>query len=169
MGFFDSFASISNCPVCGARGAKKFLWMVKCPNSGCAKYDSDYASASRASRIVGKPASEVFPKLRGNFDPGPNGLQIRYTNFRGDELLYTADPLSARIAGEYVVIKVAPSGRHITFKLSSIQNRSEVEYSLPKTSPPNSRERRILKFHIRRGTTSKLFEEVRGKYPDYQP
>lgn len=151
------------------RGAKKFLWMVKCSNSGCAKYDSDYAASSLAGRIVGKAASEVFPHLRGSYDPGSDAIQIRYRNFRGDELLYTADRRGAFTEGEHLLIRLAPSGRRIAFHLASIQNRSEVESQLSKAPQPERWERTILNRHFRKGTSSRDFKEIRRKYPDYQP
>ncbi len=65
-------------------------------------------------------------------------------------------------------MKVAPTGQRIALRLTSILNRSEVEASMPSDIGPNRDERRILNFHLRRGSTSKLFEEIRAKFPDYR-
>jgi hypothetical protein len=86
-----------------------------------------------------------------------------------DELLYSAQPSSAYQENQHLVVRVVPSGQRIAFKLSSIQNRNEVESQLPRHPRPSSHERRVLNFHLRRGTNSRLFEELRRKYPDYQP
>ncbi len=54
-------------------------------------------------------------------------------------------------------------------RLSAIQNRSDVESQLPKGPLPSPYERKILNYHLRNGTTSRLFKQIREKYLDYQP
>jgi len=169
MGLLDSGASSVKCPKCGTWGAKKSLFKVKCVNPSCQKYDSECANAYQQNRIIGKSAAEVFPHLEGKASPENYSLRIRYKNFRGDEIIYSADPSSGYSKAEHLVVRVAPTGQHVTFRLSAIQNRSDVESHLPKGPIPNPHERKILNFHLRRGTTSPLFKEVREKYPDYQP
>ncbi len=172
MRFLDSWGSLVACPACGARRASKFLWKLKCRNPNCQNYDSEYASRTDATIIRNKDAAEIFPHLKGAFTPGTGSIRIRYENFRGDQLNYLADSDDAYRAGEFVVLRVAPTGRRIAFRLSSIQNRSEVEARLAAREDkkaPNVHERRILNFHLRRGSTSRLFAEVREKYPDYRP
>jgi len=169
MGLLDSGASGVKCPECGTWGAKKSLFKVKCVNPSCRKYDSEYASAYQQNRVVGKTAAEAFPHLQGKASPADYSLRIRYKNFRGDEIIYSADPSSGYTKEEHLVIRVAPTGQRITFRLSAIQNRGDVESQLPKGPLPNPQERKILNHHLRRGTTSRLFKEVREKYPDYQP
>src|SRR5579859_3199773 len=113
-----------------------------------------------------------IPALKGHFLSRRGPIRIRYENFRGDQLNYLADTEDAYRAGEFVIMRVAPTGRRIAFRLSSIQNRSEVESRLvtqDEQARPNVQERRILNFHLRRGSTSKLFAEVREKYPQYRP
>src|ERR1700691_2470293 len=117
---------IAKCPVCGTWGAKKSLFKVKCVNPSCRKYDSEYASAYQQNRIVGKLASEAL-HLSGKVNPQEYSLRIRYKNFRDDEMIYSAAPSSGYTKNEHLVIRVAPSGRRITFRLSAIQNRGEVE------------------------------------------
>jgi hypothetical protein len=169
VSLFDSFASAAACPACSARGAKKFLWMIKCTNANCSKYDADHAAAYRQSRIIGRAATEVFPHLKGSFDPGWDSINVSYENFRGDQLTYLADRRGIIRKGKHVSLRVAPTGRRIALKLSSIQNRSEVESNLSDVSRPSILERRILNYHLRRGSTSRVFEEIRQKFPDYQP
>lgn len=172
MGFLDSWGSLVPCPACGTRRAIKFLWKLKCRNPNCQNYDSEYAATADQNIVRNKDAAEIFPHLKGTFTPGANAIRIRYENFRGDHLNYLADSEDAYRAGEFVIMRVVPTGRRIAFRLSSIQNRSEVESRLAARNEkvvPNVQERRILNFHLRRGSTSRLFAEVREKYPDYRP
>ncbi|MGH9743940.1 MAG: hypothetical protein ACRD51_16465 [Candidatus Acidiferrum sp.] len=162
------FDDAVKCPECGTWGAKKFLWKVKCVNPACAKYDSEYAEAFQQSRLLERPASEAFPHLSGNADPNDYSLQIHYRNFRGNEIIYLADPKSAYPKGDYVVVRLVPTGERASFKLDKIRNRSEVESVLGKNPQPMGNERRILRYHLRRGTSSPAFEKLRLKYPDYQ-
>jgi len=172
MGFLDSWGSLVACPECGARRARKLLWKVKCRNPNCRYYDSAYAANADLNIIRNKDVGEIFPHLKGTFTPGAGSIRIRYENFRGDQLNYLADTDDAYRAGEFVVLRVAPTGRRIAFRLSSIQNRAEVEARIAAQdakSSPNTQERRVLNFHLSRGSTSRLFTEVREKYPDYRP
>jgi hypothetical protein len=172
MGFLDSWGSLVACPACGTRRANKFLWKIKCRNPNCQNYDSEYTAKADQNIIRNKDAAQIFPHLKGTFSPGAGAIRIRYENFRGDQLNYLADSEDAYRTGEFAVMRVAPTGRRIAFRLSSIQNRSEVESRLAPQDEkvmPNVRERRILNFHLRRGSTSKLFAEVREKYPQYRP
>jgi hypothetical protein len=161
-------ADVAKCPVCGTWGAKRSLFKVKCVNPSCRKYDSEYASAYQQNRIVGKLASEVF-HLSGKANPEEYSLRVRYRNFRGDEMIYSAAPSSAYTDSEFLMIRVAPSGRRISFRLSAIQNRGEVESQLPAGPRPNALERRILNYHLRKGTISPRFKQIREKYLDYKP
>ena len=165
MGQFDDAV---RCPKCGTWGAKKFLWKIKCPNPSCEKYDSEYAEAFRQSRVVGKPASEVFTHLKGKADPNDYSLRIRYQNFRGDEIIYSADPRTLYRQSESVVARLAPSGKRVAFKLSKIQNRNEVESILGENPQPTGNERHILHYHLKHGSSSAAFEKLRQKYPNYQ-
>jgi hypothetical protein len=165
MGQFDDAVA---CPKCGTWGAKKSLWKIKCTNPSCVKYDSEYAEAFRQSRVVGKLASEIFPHLKGKADPNDYSLQIRYQNFQGHEIVYSADPGSAYRQGEFVVVRLAPTGKRVSFKFSRIQNPSDVASVLSENPQPLGDERRILRYHLRRGSSSKVFEELRQKYPNFR-
>jgi len=161
----SSGAAAAQCPACGTWGAKRSLSKVKCVNPSCRNYDSDYASVYQQNRIVGRFAAEAL-LLKGKGED--YSLRIRYKNFRGDEMIYYANPSNGYIKNMHLVIRVAPTGRRISFRLSAIQNRSDVESQLPKGPPPNRRERQILNYHLRNGTTSRLFKQIREKYLDYQ-
>lgn len=168
MGLFDSPRSGVQCPYCGARRASKTLWKVKCANPNCVKFDSEYAAQVNQNRIVGRNATDVFSGLHGNFSPR-SPVTVRFENYLGDQLLYLADAHGAYRAGECLVMRVAPTGKHVAFRLSAIVNRSEVEGSLTEGDLPSANERRILNFHLRRGTSSPLFVQIRQKFPDYEP
>ncbi len=168
MGLSSSRTAAAQCPACGTWGAKRSWFKVKCVNPSCQNYDSDFASAYQQNRIVGQFAAEAL-HIEGKASPEDYPLRIRYKNFRGDEMIYSANPSSGYIKNEHLVICVAPTGRRITFRRSAIQNRSDVESQLPKGPLPNPHERKILNFHLRKGTTSRLFKQIREKYLDYQP
>jgi len=167
MGLFDFSGSMVSCPVCGARRAKKSFWKIMCVNPDCTKYDSEYAAKANLSRITGKSAADVFPHLQGSFSPRVP-LTLEYENFRGDQLTYLADVAGAYRTGDYLVIRVAPTGRRIAFRFSGIKDRAELEARISQSEVPVAQERRILNFHLRRGTSSDLFLELRKKYPDYE-
>jgi len=156
-----------NCPECGTWGAKKSLFKVKCVNPNCRKYDAERAAEVAQSRVTGKNASEVFTHLKGKADPEEYTLQIRYRNFRGDEMVYAAHPRTLYQSGVHVVARLAPTGKRVTFALEKIQNRDEVETALRENPQPSGHERRVLRYHLKRGTTSALFEKLRQKYPNY--
>lgn len=165
MGQFDDAVK---CPECGTWGAKKSFFKVKCVNPGCSKYDAERAAALQQSRVTGKSASEVFTHLKGKADPNDYTLLVRYQNFRGDELIYSADPGTVYQAGAHVVMRLLPTGKRVTFKLEKIQNRSEIEKIVRENPQPSGHERRVLRYHLKRGTTSKLFEELQKKYPNFR-
>jgi hypothetical protein len=166
MDLSSSGGASAQCPACGAWGAKISLSKVKCLNLSCRNYNSDYASVYQQNRIVGRFAAEAL-LLKGKGED--YSLRIHYRNFRGDEKTYSANPSSGHIKNKHLVIRVAPSGRRVAFRLSAIQNRGDVESQLPKGPLPDRRERQILNYHLRNGTTSRLFKQIREKYLDYQP
>lgn len=106
--------------------------------------------------------------LSGDFSPGLGAIEIRYRNFIGEDKTFTGDYRSAYIRGRHVVIRVVPTGKRIALNLESIQNRQEVESRIASNPRPSPNERRILHYHLKRGSSSPLFEEIRQKYPDYQ-
>jgi len=105
--------------------------------------------------------------VQGSFDPGEAGIQIQYKNFRGQAVTFTGDRRAAYTRKEHLVIRVVPTGRRISLKRSSIQNLGEVESQITPSSQPSPDERRVLNYHLRRGSSSELFQKIRQKYPDY--
>jgi len=156
------------CPECGAWGAKKSLFKVKCVNPECRKYDAERGAAFEQNKVRGKSANDVFAHLKGKADADEYTLKIRYRNFRGDEIIYSAHPGTLYQRGVHVVARLAPTGKRVTFKLAKIENRSEVETILRENPQPSGHERRVLRYHLKRGTSSALFEKLRQKYPHYQ-
>ena len=52
-------------------------------------------------------------------------------------------------------------------KRDKIINRQDVEKAAVSVKMPAARERRILNFHTKYGTTSALYESLRVKYANY--
>ena len=69
--------------------------------------------------------------------------------------------------GQHLVTRAVPTGKRIALKLSKIQNRREIEAQIANSPRQSPDERRILHHHLRRSSTSALFEKIRKKYPDY--
>jgi hypothetical protein len=107
--------------------------------------------------------------LSGNFTVGLGAIEIRYTNFVGEQKTFTGDYRSAYIRGRHIVIRLVPTGKRISLNLEKIENRSEVEPLVAANPRPSANERRILHYHLKRGSTSALFEQIRSKYPHYEP
>ena len=61
---------------------------VKCPNPNCVAYDREFAQRSNVRADL-KPAPPL--PTSGDFDPGPNTIEIRYRHLRGDERTCRAD------------------------------------------------------------------------------
>ena len=107
--------------------------------------------------------------LSGDYTVGLGAIEIRYKNFMGQDKTFTGDYRSAYIRGGHVVIRVVPTGKRISLNLERIENRSEVEPLVAANPRPSANERRILHYHLKRGSTSALFEQIRSKYPRYEP
>jgi hypothetical protein len=106
--------------------------------------------------------------LSGNYSPGAGSLEIRYKNFLGERKTFVGNYRSAYISGNHVVIRVVPTGKRISLNLDNIENRDEVQPQVASNPWPNANERRILHYHLKRGSTSERFEEIRSKYPHYE-
>ena len=61
-------AGTIRCPHCGAHGATKFLWIVKCPNTKCRHYNAELAAAIEKKNRV----------PTGNFNPGANAMRTAW-------------------------------------------------------------------------------------------
>ena len=148
MGFFAKLFGLPvRCPSCGTSGAKEgFFSGVKCVSPGCIFYDEAYASGGFA-----------------------HPLSIRYVNFKGEEKTFICDGDSLRVRGRHLSVVVAPRRPRIALKIDNILNRSDIRdlARLEKQKTPSPREKRVLTFHRRYGTTSPLYESLREKYPDF--
>jgi len=155
-----------DCPNCGSAGAIKTSdELVHCKNPSCANFDAGLASGGRLVRRY----TEV--PTRGNFQP-EHPVSIRYSNFVGQVRNFSAERDSLVCKRNHIVAQVAPTGRKITLSRDRIQNLGEIEAFLPhKLEPgqpwPSGRERQILNYHKKHGTTSARYEQVRAKYPKW--
>ena len=57
--------------------------------------------------------------------------------------------------------------RRISLKRDKIINRQDVEKAAASAKMPTARERQVLNYHGKYGTTSALYESLRAKYPNY--
>lgn len=168
MGLLDLLRSLFSgeenidCPNCGTAGARKARdGTVRCKSPQCTYFD--------ASLALGRKIAPVPTK--GNFRP-EHPVSIRYVNFVGQNRDFSAERDSLVRKRNHIVAQVAPTGRKITLSRDRIQNLSEVEAYLPhKIAPgqdwPSGRERQILTYHKKHGTTSPRYEQVRAKYPKW--
>ena len=154
------------CPFCGRPGAKQTAAGIRCSNPQCANYNPEEFVGTKDPR-TGKP----FKPPKGNWSP-TNPIEIRYTNHRGESRTFTGDRSSLVRRKEHIVVKVAPTGRAITLARKRITNLSEVEAAMPqRVEPgqdwPSARERQVLSYHKKHGSTSPLYEKIRAKYPNW--
>lgn len=110
-------------------------------------------------------------RTRGNFR-AVHPVTIRYTNFAGQERTFVAEQGSLVRKRNHLVARVEPAGGNIALSRDRIRNLAEVEALLPqRVAPgqtgPTTRERQVLGYHKKHGTTSPLFEMIRAKYPNW--
>jgi hypothetical protein len=154
------------CPNCGTAGAIKTSdELIHCKNQSCQNFDAGLASGGRLVRRYTEVPTE------GDFRP-EHAVSIRYTNFVGQSRDFSAERDSLVRKRNHIVAQVAPKGIKIALSRDRIQNLAEVEAYLPhKLEPgqqwPTGRERQILNYHKKHGTTSPRYEQVRAKYPGW--
>lgn len=168
MGLLDFLISLFgggqkiDCPNCGTAGARKARdGTVRCKNPQCPNFD--------ASLMLGRRIAPV--PTEGSFSP-EQPVSIRYVNFVGQSRDFSAERQSLVRKQNHIVAQVAPTGRKITLSRDRIQNLSAVESYMPqRVEPgqnwPTGRERQILNYHKKHGTTSPRYEQVRAKYPNW--
>jgi len=169
MGLLDFLLSLlsggskTQCPSCGAAGARKASdGTIRCPSPSCPYFDAGLLSAKdRPTRLV----------TEGNYQPA-NPVTIRYKNFQGIDRSFSAEKDSLVRKRNHVVARVAPTGRRIALSRDRIQNLEEVESAFPQQVAagqpwPTPRERQVLGYHKKHGSTSPLFEKIRAKYPNW--
>ena len=171
MGLFDFLKSLFGggdiqCPSCGAKGARKTEdGLVHCKNPSCPYFDASLGLTGKLRR-----ARTTIP-TRGDFHP-ENAVSIRYRNFVGQDRDFSAERESIVRKNNHLVAQVAPTGNKITLSRDRIQNLAEVEAAMPQQVAPGQpwptpRERQILGYHKKNGTTSARHEQVRAKYPNW--
>ena len=166
MGPKQWFARETVCPACGHGGARASLGGAACLNPACKHYSSAYEDECRrrAMEAAGKGRERPIPD--GDFDPGPQPVEIRYRNQHGVTRTFTGQRASLRPAGAHISVLLAPTGRRVAFARKRILNLPEVEAALGenpvwKLSP---RERQVVLYHRKRGSTSPLYESIRQKH-----
>ena len=182
MGFFKSlvnaFSGGINCPACGTPGAQKVGDQIKCLNPVCRYFGGAPGEPPRPPQ---PPQAPVQPPMQPpqrsapqsfSGQSGAGTVAIWYRNFQGQSKTFTADAGSLRRKHNHIVAKVAPSGKEIALSRDRIQNLHEIDAHLPPRDRsdarrPNAREKQVLNYHKKYGTTSPLYEKIRAKYPDW--
>ena len=173
MGFLDIFAREAACPACGTQRARKVLWMVRCPNHLCVRFDAvhkdelalqDMHEAQTNQQRPAKPTAHG-----GDFEPDRHRLEIDYTNHAGERKSFVGDARTLRCRGRHVSLRVSPTGRRIALDPERIDNRDEIERALRDYPEPAPTERQILAYHARHDSSSSRARELRTKYPHWDP
>jgi hypothetical protein len=172
MGLLDflkrllSGGSKVQCPSCGTIGAQQdSQGKIRCSNPSCAYFDT-----SLSKRGTARQGGTTVP-TEGSFLPA-DPISIRYRNFAGQDRSFVAERGSVVRKGNHLVGRVAPVGARISLSRDRIQNLGEVEARLPqRVAPgqawPTPRERQVLGYHKKHGTSSPLYEKIRAKYPNW--
>ncbi len=177
MGFLDFLTGGQNCPKCGTPGAKKDGGRYRCLNPTC-----EYFEASFMQGFFGGSGNAVTPEANspqnkagsgwGSAPTSAGAMVIHYRNFRGQQLTFNADPSSVVQKKNHISIKALPTGQRVSLSRSRIQNLADLEAVVPpRVAPgqewPTARERQVLSYHKKYGTTSPLYEKIRAKYPNW--
>jgi len=167
MGLFDFLKSTVQCPSCGTPARKSGNTIV-CPNPLCRNFEGNQPASTTRGESAGAPARPANVP-RGQWQP-QQPFTVRYRNFQNLEQIYTAEAESCRRQKNHISLVVAPTGRRITLRRDRIQNLPEVEARCaqrvaPDQNWPTPRERQVLNYHKKHGTTSPLYERIRAKYP----
>jgi hypothetical protein len=154
------------CPVCRTAGAQRTgEGQIRCPNPSCPNFD-----ASLRGRGTLRTAGTTVP-TKGSFKP-VQPVMIRYRNVAGQDRTFVAEVASLVRKGNHWVGRVEPTGEKIALARDRIQNLQEVESGAtqqvaPGQPWPTPRERQVLGYHKKHGTSSPLFEKIRAKYPNW--
>ncbi len=174
MGFFKSlvntFSGGMDCPGCGTPGAKKSGNEIKCLNPVCRYFGGAPAEPQPPSPQTVAPKSQ--PPRTESARPASGTISIQYVNFQGEHKTFVADAASLRRKNNHIIATVAPNGKEIALSRKRIQNLREVDVKLPERDRsdaprPTARERQVLGYHRKHGTTSPLYEKVKAKYPQW--
>lgn len=130
-------------------------------------------SAAPAQPPQGKPSGWSSSSGAGQSGPAPAGsVAIQYRNFQGQNKTFHADARSLHREKNHIKATVAPKSQQISLSRDRIQNLQEVERQMPQRVEagqewPNKKERQVLSYHKKHGTTSPLYEKIRAKYPKW--
>ena len=174
MSLLDWLTGKIACPRCGTPGAKEINGQIHCPNPACSYFSPTMGKAAaplpstfspQGSGAAGSPSASP-----GNVSAG--SMAIHYRDFRGQERTFVAQTASAWRNKNHIHVKVAPKKAWIVLSRDRILNLSEVEAVIPqRVAPgqqwPSPRERQVMTYHKKRGTTSPLYETIRAKYPNW--
>ena len=179
MGLFDKFfgggksgessGNSNTCPACGAMAAT-IGGRVLCGNPSCKNFAANALSSQPSSSSSGsQPQKSSFHV--GSFSP-QKPITVRYQNFRGEQKIFTADANSVIPHKNFISMQVAPSGQRITLARKRILNFSEFQNEIHQPVPPGkewptAKERQVLNYHKKHGSTSPLYEQIRAKYPNW--
>ncbi len=161
IGLFGGKKKI-DCPNCGTPDAREARdGSIQCRNQKCPNFD--------ASLALGRYIAPV--PTEGDFRP-EHPVSICYVNFAGQSRDFSAERDSLIRKKNHIVAEVAPTGRKIALSRDRIQNLSEVEAAMPQQVAPGQpwptpRERQILGYHKKHGTTSPRYQQIRAKYPNW--
>ena len=167
MGLFDFLKGKPKfvCPSCGNPRARQDGLQTRCPNPECQYFDLSLYRRHNDPRRSGAQLDST-----GRFSPS-QPVGIRYRNFQGKEKSFTGDAATARRKRNHISMCVAPTGERITLARDRILNLQDLEARIPALAPPvpagpTPRERQVLNYHKKYGTTSPLYEQIRARYPD---
>ena len=133
MGWTDMFSKSIVCPQCRTKNAKKIMMGIKCPNPQCKNYDSQLIVTPEVSS---KPSSS--PKsFSGDFDPGPETIDINYRNYKGENQTFHGDRRTLQTSKEFFSLCIVPTGKRVTFNKKFTRNLSEIESTIA-SLPTNS-------------------------------
>ena len=138
---------------------------MRCTNPSCPYFDPSLVIPGAARR------GPTTVPAQGNFRPR-DPLTIQYRNFAGQERSFVAERDSVVRKKNHLVGRVAPTGARIALSRDRIQNLNEVEARLPQRVAsgqdwPSPRERQVLSYHKKHGSSSPLYEKIRAKYPNW--
>jgi hypothetical protein len=156
----------TQCPSCGAAGARKTADdLIHCKNPACPYFDAGLRFGGRLQRRL------TSVPTQGDFRPEVP-VSIRYVNYVGQSRDFSAELGSIMRKNNHLVARVAPTGKKIALSRERIQNLADVEAKLPPRVEsgqawPTPRERQIMGYHKKYGTTSARYEQVRAKYPKW--
>jgi hypothetical protein len=177
MAFLDWLTGKIECPRCGTHGAKEINGQIHCPNPTCSYFSRtmgkpEAASSSAPSEFSQQDYVSSGSSFTSSVNVPAGSFAVQYRDFRGQERTFIATTASAWRNKNLIHVKVAPKGATIVLSRDRILNLNEVEAAMPqRVTPgqdwPSPRERQVMTYHKKRGTTSPLYKSIRAKYPDW--